>query len=372
MRIGNSPAIRNEIAAMTRETARQEELNYRVAQCIGNRMTVAIDRPDFLRAVSELAGYYQVTRKRLLPLVVLGRRIGLSGSGLTDFIGKYLPHTTVYRAEELMKDPYMERFAKVFCDDPMAEGSFRFERTHFNSGELFFDREPAADGYGRVDAIGIMDGEADYPALYENGRCWMSITPNEIVTMQAPLEEASGDVLTLGLGLGYYAYMAHLRDEVKSVTVVEREPAVIGAFEKFLLPRFDHPEKIRIVREDAVRFLLDLEDGVYSYCFADIWQDPLSGMETYLRTKAAGNRFRAMRCSYWIEESFIGALEQSAANVLQFAFLGEDDAQMRGQAGYETMKQLLADTEIREPEEIRRMFGGTYVRELLQSRLTPR
>jgi AraC-like DNA-binding protein len=60
----------------------------------------------------------------------------------------------------------------------------------------------------------------------------MSITPNEIVTMREPVARASGRVLTLGLGLGYYAYMVHLKEDVTDVTVVEREQAVIDLFEK--------------------------------------------------------------------------------------------------------------------------------------------
>jgi hypothetical protein len=46
-----------------------------------------------------------------------------------------------------------------------------------------------------------------FPALLENDRIWMTITPNEIEIMIKPVDEAFGHVLTYGLGLGYYAYM---------------------------------------------------------------------------------------------------------------------------------------------------------------------
>ena len=43
----------------------------------------------------------------------------------------------------------------------------------------------------------------------------MSLNPYEIRTMENAIITARGKVLTLGLGLGYYAYMVHLKEEVK-------------------------------------------------------------------------------------------------------------------------------------------------------------
>lgn len=361
MNIQKTQEVRNGIIRLSRELGEQEDLNYRIGQAVEKRMVVPLDDPQKLNTVSELAGFFQVTKKRLYPLVVLGRRIGLSQMELGPFLERWLPYTTVYSAEELMQDPYMQKIRSI----PAQEGAFRFEDTKFYSGELFFDREPVADGCRRINTLGILDGELYYPAFYEGERCWMSITPNETVTMEAPVAEASGDVLTLGLGLGYYAYMAHRKEDVRSVTIVEREPEVIRIFEKTLLPQFDHPDRIHIVCADAFDFLEGLEDGRYDYCFVDIWQNPLDGMEDYLHARSLGGRFEKMRCSYWIEESFLGFLEQDIANLLQFEYLEEDDAQMMATPGYALMKRLLRDHEITCEEDIRGMFGGSFVRELL-------
>ncbi len=361
MIIEQSQEVRDGIIRLSRELAEQEDLNYRIGEMIERRMVVPLDDRDKLNTVSELAGFFQVTKKRIYPLVVLGRRIGLGQVELGAFLERMLPYTTVYSAEELMQNPYMQKIRSI----PAREGAFRFEETRFYSGELFFDREPAADGSRRINTLGILDGELYYPAFYEGDRCWMSITPNETVTMEQPIEEASGDVLTLGLGLGYYAYMAHRKDNVRSVTIVEREPEVIRIFKETLLPQFDHPDKIHIIEQDALDFLEHLEDGAYDYCFADIWQNPVDGMDDYLRARTLGNRFRKMRCSYWIEESFLGFLEQSIANLLQFEFLEEDDSQMLRTPGYGLMKTLLKDHEIKSEEDIRAMFGGDFVRGLL-------
>lgn len=61
-----------------------------------------------------------------------------------------------------------------------------------------------------------------FPAVLENERIWMTITPNEIETMKEAVDKAFGNVLTFGLGLGYYAYMVSEKVNVESITVVEK------------------------------------------------------------------------------------------------------------------------------------------------------
>lgn len=351
--------VRTEILRMTREIATQEEENFRITACIEKRMIVAPEKTEMGSAnIPELEKLFPGQTDKIPPLAALGHRIGLGDTELSAFLLRMLPCTTIYSAKELSENPYFKKIRTARVE----EGKFRFEMTQMLPGELFFDREPVPDGYGRINCVGMFDGSLSYPAFYEKDRCWMSITPNEIVTMKDSLQKASGKVLTLGLGLGYYAYMAHLKEDVESVTVVEREADVIRLFEEALLPQFDYPEKIHILRADAFDYLKRISDGDFDYCFADIWQNPLEGMDDYLQTKRLGNRFSHMACDYWIEESFIGCLELSAAIALQFACLGEDDSPMHGRPGYTAVKELLQDVEISSAEDVRRLFGGAFLR----------
>ena len=363
MIIHRSDEVRRELLAMTREIAAQEELNYQITECIQKRLIVPPDQPELIRAAEGISSILGISAEKAMPLIVLARRIGIEDERLPGFLRKMERCLTIYRAEDLKANPYFHRIKAPGA----LEGSFRFQSTEFLSGEMFLDREPVSEGYARVNTLGIFDGTLHYPGFYEGDRCWMSITPNEIVTMQDPIDRACGKVLTLGLGLGYYAYMTHIKENVESVTIIEREPAVISLFEKTLLPQFDFPDKIRIIRADAFDYMETLADGEFDYCFADIWQNPLDGMDDYLHVRQLGNRFRRMTCDYWIEESFIGFLEQSMANVLQFEFLGEDDAQLLSRPGYSVVKRLLSDTKISSAEDIRRLFGGPFLRRLLDT-----
>lgn len=106
-----------------------------------------------------------------------------------------------------------------------------------------------------VPQIGFFRERFAYPAVEQDGREWMAVKPSEIETMREPIEEATGRVVTCGLGLGYFAYMVSEKPDVTSVDIVERSEEAITLFEEHILPQFPNKEKIRIIRRDAFEFL---------------------------------------------------------------------------------------------------------------------
>ena len=106
-----------------------------------------------------------------------------------------------------------------------------------------------------VPQIGFFRERFAYPAVEQDGREWMAVKPSEIETMREPIEEATGRVVTCGLGLGYFAYMVSEKPDVTSVDIVERSEEAITLFEEHILPQFPNKGKIRIIRCDAFEFL---------------------------------------------------------------------------------------------------------------------
>lgn len=113
-----------------------------------------------------------------------------------------------------------------------------------------------------VPQIGFFRERFAYPAVEQDGREWMAVKPSEIETMRAPIEEATGRVVTFGLGLGYFAYMVSEKPDVTLLDIVERSEEAIALFEEHILPQFPNKEKIRIIRSDAFWFLNE-----------NMWQD---------------------------------------------------------------------------------------------------
>ena len=162
--------------------------------------------------------------------------------------------TRKYRA-----NPYLENIK--FPDT--ATRHWKFTHYSYRPYEAFICNDIDIDKNLReVPQIGFFRERFAYPAVEQDGREWMAVKPSEIETMRAPIEEATGRVVTFGLGLGYFAYMVSEKPDVTSLDIVERSEEAIALFERHILPQFPNKEKIRIIRSDAFWFLNE-----------NMWQD---------------------------------------------------------------------------------------------------
>ena len=181
----------------------------------------------------------------------------------------------------------------------------RFELDHkrFEKYELFMYDEPIKNRNGiMIPRIGTFDYEFEFPLIKENNAVWMSITPSELISMQKPTNDAKGKVLTLECGMGCYAYNVSEKDNVESVTIVEIADEVIELFNKYILPQFKNKHKVKVIKADAYKFMEQLEDGVYDYCFADTWIGNLDVIP-YLEMRKICKKFNKTKMAYWIETS---------------------------------------------------------------------
>ena len=101
------------------------------------------------------------------------------------------------------------------------------------------DIHPERD-YGEHTPLGFFEEEFPYLAIVEGDQIWMSVIPHEINTMDKPIKAAYGNILVLGLGIGYYAYMTSLKDDVDSITIIESDEYSSYLGECALIP-FDSP-----------------------------------------------------------------------------------------------------------------------------------
>ena len=237
-----------------------------------------------------------------------------------------------------------------------------------------------------VPQIGFFRERFAYPAVEQDGREWMAVKPSEIETMRAPIEEATGRVVTFGLGLGYFAYMVSEKPDVTSLDIVERSEEAISLFERHILPQFPNKEKIRIIRSDAFGFLNEnmwqdarhegsgqckrsTEEGQckrstdesqcreeqnragrstqrgtetanrkkmqgrYDYAFIDLWHDTADGLEMYLKAKRIENKLHTAglqtKFAYWVEKSLLSAYRWTVFEQTIDSCVSEEDALVR-------------------------------------------
>ncbi len=176
--------------------------------------------------------------------------------------------------------------------------------------------------------LGFFTEDFYFPAVLEGGNEWMTLTPIDVDTVWEAIDEARGNVITFGLGLGYYTYMVSRKENVKSVTVIEKNPDVIKLFTDVILPRFSNKDKVRIINADAFLYAENvMPSKQYDYAFVDTWRDASDGLPMYERMKALEHLSPNTKFSYWIE-NFILSRRRSLAFAREMTLLenGATDA----------------------------------------------
>ena len=240
----------------------------------------------------------------------------LSPSVVNSDINKYL------------SNPYYQRI-KV---KDVKEGNYSLIADHYDAYELFPYKDMGyfPNSYLEKNSLSFFDKRFDFLSINHKNITWMSITPNEIETMESSINNAHGKVKVYGLGLGYYPYMISLKEDVKEILIVENDHSIIELFIKHILPLFEHKEKIKIVEDDAFTELK--KDDDYNYHFIDLWHSPEDGIELFLRSKKLEQKNKTY--SYWLESSFYIYLRRSFINLL------EEQLQGLGESSYSKAKNI--------------------------------
>ncbi len=183
---------------------------------------------------------------------------------------------------ELKKEHYPP-YRAVICDDLIIKNDFR-----------------------EIPPLGFFEEEFSFPAVLEDDNEWMTLTPVDLDTSEQAIEDAHGNVITFGLGLGYYTYMCSEKNDVTSITVIEKSENVIRLFEKYILPQFSHPEKVKIINADAFYYAeYDMPSENYDVAFVDTWRDASDGTPMYMRMKKLEHLSPSTKFIYWIENFLI-------------------------------------------------------------------
>lgn len=290
---------------------------------------------------------------------------------LASFVLFMYEQTTGYSTKDIEENEYFKNI-KV---PHKTKDKFSLSYEKHIRGDLFSDKEPGEAEYLYIPSCGYYKDDLKYPIITENRNVWMSITPNEINTMEEHIDLVSGNVLTLGLGLGYYQYMIHLKENVKKVIVIEREQAVIDLFKENILPQFKYPEKIEIIQEDAFKYLEKLNGDEYDYCFCDIWKDCLEAIPLYLKLKKIENKFsemeKAIKFSYWIENSILMQIKLLIPGILQEELYGNANKEIKKVLSSITeideIKKVLKNEKITYPDNVRKLFTYDYLKQILKN-----
>lgn len=179
--------------------------------------------------------------------------------------------------------------------------------------------------YKEINNIGYFRNSFPFIALKQNNITWMSITPHEINTMKDDINSVKGNVLILGLGLGYFSYMASLKDNVTSITIIEKDKNIIDMFNSILLPNFPYKNKIKIVNDDAIKYLKQVKINEFDYVYCDLYHNPFDALSLYIKTKQNESRLKNTIFLYWIEKSILALVRRCFLTLVEENQLGYID-----------------------------------------------
>lgn len=282
-----------------------ESLNYKVLVMLSKYLNNA---PDFIQKeiVDEIVAQCHVTSEYAFT-VLLAAACGLNTDENRQdaqiFNQYFIPIVHQLDRLEYYRNPY---YKDIKIPD-IKIGRSELKNISYKPYEAFVFNDLVRLEDGKViPKIGFFKDEFTYPAILEDERIWMTITPNEIETMKEPVGKANGNVLTYGLGLGYYTYMVSEKSDVSTVTVVEQNEDVINIFKSYILPQFKYKDKIRIIKDDAFRYAKEqMPIKNFDFVFTDLWHDVCDGTDMYLKMKEYEKFCPDTKFAYWIEKSIL-------------------------------------------------------------------
>lgn len=190
----------------------------------------------------------------------------------------------MFHLNDLVDNPYLKNVKFEYSN------SYVVENETYSPYELFmYDNSKRVKGTNiDMPCVGCFDCNVSYPVLKKDDKVIASVDPYVIKTMEEYINKAHGDVLVYGLKMGYFVYMASLKEDVKSITVVEDDPELIDFFVK------------NKVFNEKVKFS---DSNEYDYCLVDKWNDFLD-IEGYFKMKETLKD----KCDYYLESAIVNHL----------------------------------------------------------------
>ena len=159
--------------------------------------------------------------------------------------------------------------------------SIRVDLPEGSRGEWRIERfevdEAAANLHNLRARISLSDnGLFIYPGTYtrlmRDGTLVMSDTPAEIESNLDFIEQAEGDVLINGLGLGWCIEALFQKDEVRTITVIEKSEDVIKLVGQHYLNKCPGDKELIIICDDAFTYK-PKKNKRFDAVWHDIWDN---------------------------------------------------------------------------------------------------
>ena len=286
-----------------------------------------------------------------------------------ELILEIVKHSKIFHKNDLLPNPYIHNINVQH----IIAGKYKTTRKTLERYELFLYNEDTNIDNICIPSIGVTDFRFQYPAITQNNKTIIQVSPTEIYSTQPYINKATGNVLILGCELGYFAYMCSEKPDVHHITIVENTKEKIKIFKKTVITQFTHRYKINIIQENPYEYIKKLNDETYDYCFVNLCKNRRDA-EPYIKLKEISNKFTKMHIDYYMENQILSTLINFIPVILQNKTQKQDNKSFTStltdeeKYAFQHMRYLLKDVEINSEEDVGMYMDSENIKTLLSKK----
>ena len=231
-------------------------------------------------------------------------KLEMKEAGFHEFLLEKTDWPSLYLSVDSFKN---SNYHKNIHFDKINEGNIAFEKKIIPANQLFNVEAIINDPHKELNdsmTLRALDKPYETSALTIDGDTWMMDIYSEAFTIDPFAEKAKGNVVTLGLGIGYFVYMAMLNPKVESITVVEINSTIISLFKKYIQPQFPKTIPLTIIEANAKTWFTKENVDKFDYVFVDTYQSSDDGYEM-MQDMLKSYVPPLEKVDFWIEDSCV-------------------------------------------------------------------
>lgn len=136
----------------------------------------------------------------------------------------------------------------------------------------------------------------------------ISINPYEITILNNELKILNGKILAVGLGLGYFSYLASLKADINEISILEEDDSLIELFNENVSP-FICNTKITIINDSLTNKLND-DLNKYDFIYITLPSDINKALKKYIEYKKIELSFKKVKFIYHNEVEILALIRR--------------------------------------------------------------
>lgn len=314
MKIKRSEKILMELDSIAMSRSESDQDNYRILNMIqnGNPLVQFMNCESFREPPFSLCKDDSDRRRMMASILMMGTARNLEQFSAQSVARNIDLVMNLYKYMDEMDSSIIEEdiYLKKISLPMMYQDDFVFSFHTYRKDTLFHFGEPVEEKYRDILRLGYFRENVNYPYITKNGEYFASISAHDISEGKQLVSVLSGNVLITGLSIGYLAYLAHLKESVKQVTIVEEDEDVIDLFHDEILEQFDDLSKITVIHSNVDTFMNEWKDK-YDCVLVSHYKDSMDGVFEYLNMKKIEKAHKKCKFVYLIEGSILSNIKSA-------------------------------------------------------------